>query len=258
MKKGMKRLVVFVGGAGLIGGSLIAVACGSDSTSTSGPLPTANKPDTGTPPPPPPVGPTPPPVSPDGGDGGDCSKAPKLRDNTNGFYCAFVSKDAGDDANPGADGGNNSYCTNTETCCNPRKSPAGTFPDSYCAGPTEAKGTATSGDTACSTFAAAHGFNWIGAADGGSSWECADKAGCAAGSVCCMTGTGVNVGKSTDKSIPASCGALQAYKENGTRCEVGTNCAAGEVKLCSTNDMNCGSGVCTPFAGLFRDLAYCK
>jgi hypothetical protein len=255
----MRRVFVFAGGSILVASGLFAAACGTDNGgTTSGTLPTAEAGgDRGNNPPPPP------PPSGDGGLDGqtdpDCGNAPKLRTNTTDFFCAFVAKDA---AAP--DGGDNRYCKNDEVCCNPSTKSDGTnFDPSYCtADPT--KGTvATSGDTACK--AGAPGFTYTK----GSNWECADKNNCAAGKVCCLTtggvdnngndaGGNVNIGKSTDKSIPTACNALQAFKQGGTRCA--TSCAAGtEIQLCSNSDTNCGAGqTCTAFSGFFRDLGVCR
>lgn len=247
MQQSTRRLVILVGSTLLSAGGLLLAACSSDSTSgSSGDLPTveAGKKD----------GTTSsssggPDADTDAASSADCGSAPKLRDNTNGYYCAFVPKDAGVDA---ADGGNPSYCHNNETCCSPGKDTGGGFGTTACVyDPTK------TGNTAC----AAADPTWA-ARTGNTIWECADKNNCPAGESCWMgtaldAGGTVNVGKSTDKTIPAACNALQAYKENGTHCAV--TGAAGEIKLCSSSDDNCGAGTtCTPFAGLFRDLGYCK
>lgn len=248
MQQSTRRLVILFSSTLLCAGSLLAAACSSDTTSAGGDMPTveAGKKDTG---------------SSSGSSGGsdsgdldsglaaDCSEAPQLRSNTNGFYCSFVPKDAGVDA----DGGSPSYCHDNETCCNPGKDGNGNFGTSACVYDPNKTGN-TACDDADPTWASR---------TNNSVWECADKNNCASGEVCCLTtapdaGGNVNIGKSTDKSIPAACNALQAYKAGGTKCA--TSCAAGsEIQLCSTSDDHCGAGTtCTPFAGLFRDLAYCK
>jgi hypothetical protein len=249
MQQSTRRVVILLSSTLLAAGGLLVAACSSDSSSSSsGDLPTveAGKKDTGT--------------SSSSGDidsgdldsgtAADCSTAPKLRSNTNSFYCAFVNKDAGVD---GGDGGNPSYCHNNETCCSPGKDNGGNFGDTVCVyDPNK------TGDTAC----AAADPTWAARA-GNSVWECADKNNCGASQVCCLytgqdAGGNVNIGKSTDKNIPAACGALQAFKQGGTVCKA--SCAAGtEIQMCSSSDDNCGAGTaCTPFAGLFRDLGYCK
>jgi hypothetical protein len=238
-----------MGGALLTGGAFFAVACGSDSSGGTGV--TTNPPDAkGDNNAPGPDG--------GGGDGGDdggnldCTKAPKLRTNTTDFYCAFVDKDGGTAVNPEADGGDVAYCHNDQVCCDPSTKTGANFDPSYCAH------KAGTGLAACTAGAGPLGFTWTA----GSTWECADKNNCTSGEVCCLTsadaGAPVNIGKSTDKNIPAGCNALQAFKQGGTRCAA--SCAAGtEIKLCSNSDQNCGAGTtCTPFAGFFRDLGYCR
>ncbi|MBX3186636.1 MAG: hypothetical protein KF819_06460 [Labilithrix sp.] len=244
----MGRLALFLGVTSMVGIGGVIAACGTDNGASSGGTPTLDGGrDTG----PRPDGPD---TDPDasGGDGGpdaDCSRAPRLRDNTNGFFCAFYRSDGGVDG-----GASTSNCGVTETCCNPSgKDPSGAFYPSFCA---PGKG----GDDVCSTQAAGKGSVYDG---GGSAWECNDAKNCGTGEVCCIItapnamGT-VNIGKSLDTDIPAACGALQAFKQGGTRCRA-TQCGAGEIKLCSNSDMGCGAGTtCTPFSGFFRDLGYCK
>lgn len=246
MQQSTRRMIILLGSTLLCAGGLLVAACSSDSTGSNA-LPTveAGNKETGSSS-----------GTPDGGDSGsdpDCSSAPDLRSNTNGFYCAFVPKDAGVD---GGDGGSPSYCRDNETCCSPGKDTSGNFGVTACVyDPTK------TGDTAC----AAADSTWS-ARTQNSAWECADKNNCpssdAGQQVCCLitapdAGGNVNIGKTTDKTIPAGCNALQAFKQGGTKCAA--SCAAGtEIKLCSKTDQNCGAGTCTPFQGLFRDLAYCK
>jgi hypothetical protein len=266
MRQSTRKYVMFFGATMAVAGGLFAAACGTDNGGTSsGTLPTAEGGggDRGQTPPPPGVTP---PGSGDGGDSGtnpDCSTAPQLRSNTSDFFCAFVAKDAGTD---GGDGGQSaSYCQNNEICCNPSTKTGSNFDPSYCAfDPTKGTNdTQMKAYNACAAFAPAHGFTW-GATDGGSAWECGDKNNCPSGQVCCLTGfpgaTGsnaVNIGKSTDKSIPTACNAQQAFKETGTVCK--SACTAGtEIQLCSKTD-NCGGGqTCTAFDGFFRDLGICR
>lgn len=265
MRQSTRRYVMFVGATFAVAGGLFAAACGTDNGgSSSGTLPTAEGGggDRANPPPPPPSG------GDAGGDSAtnpDCSTAPKLRTNTNDFYCAFVPKADGG-AGDGGDAGNPSFCRNTEICCNPSTKTGSNFDPSFCAtdGTKGSNDTQLKAEAVCAAAAGAHGFTW-GATDGGSAWECADKNNCPAGQVCCLTGnpgaTGsnaVNIGKSTDKTIPAACNALQAFKETGTACK--TSCAAGtEIQLCSQSDNNCGAGTtCTAFNGFFRDLGVCR
>ena len=255
MQQSTRRLILLVGSSLVCAAGMLVAACSSDSSSSSDVVPTveAGKKDgTSTPPPP---GTT------DGGDldattAADCSQAPKLRDNTNGFFCAFVARDAGQDAAADADAGNPQYCHNNEVCCNSGKDDQGNFGDSFCQFDPNKGNNPNTGGNACANHA-----GWI--PDGGSTWECADKNNCPSNQVCCLftqpgATSNVNIGKTTDKSIPASCDALQAFKQGGTRCAA--SCTAGsEIKLCSKTDDNCGAGTtCTPFRGLFRDLAYCK
>lgn len=187
----------------------------------------------------------------DSGTTADCSTAPRLRSNTNGFFCAFFSRDGG------ADAGGNRNCANDEICCNPGpKTPGGNdFPKSFCANKTAATNE-------CATQAVAQGSEWVQARS--TTWECADKNACADGESCCMytwADAGptdkVNIGVNQDQDIPKACNALQAYKVGGSRCA--SACNADEIKLCSLTDDNCtGNQKCTPFEGVFRDLGYCK
>jgi hypothetical protein len=65
-----------------------------------------------------------------------------------------------------------------------------------------------------------------------------------------MAGKTLDVGKTltTDKNHPPACGVLRAFNEGGSRCETGTTCKTGEIKLCSMSDQNCaGATTCTPF-----------
>lgn len=264
-----RKAVIFLGGALLAGGSLFAVACGTDNGNVDdSPLPTPDGSkadgkagDGGT------VDPGDSSTPPGDGGGADCGLAPKVRSNANSFYCSFV-RDGGPDS------GNPSYCDNNETCCNggcaqrDANGKCTKFGESYCIAANN-KGTAlqgaapynfgASGQTACSASS-----DWV--SDGGSTWECADKNQCGQGQVCCLfTGVGynqttdkVNIGNNLDTDIPKACGALQAFKQGGTRCAA--SCTANtEIRLCSNSDQNCGANQkCTPFEALNRDLAYCK
>ncbi len=253
MHQRVRRLVFFVGAASLVTGGLMMAACSTDNGSSSGtsgvPGFDGSKPDsrvdtdTG------PAGDS------GGGEAGgdaDCSKAPKLRDNTNGFYCAFY-RSAPDG---GADGGTTSNCDNNQICCNTgAKYPDGGFAPSFCAD--QAAAGNKGADTQCAADAVNKGSLWE--AGTGSAWECNDKVACTGTQVCCMISSSagtVNVGN--DKSFPSECNAKLAFKQNGTRCKAGPSCASNEIKLCSLSDKNCGAGsTCTPFAGFFRDLGYC-
>jgi len=252
MRERVRRFAFFMGGVSLVAGGLIIVACGTDNGGGSTPVPTVPETgakDTGT--------------GSDGSsttDGGtdsssaaDCGNAPKLRNNTNGFFCAFYRGDNGD-------GGTTSNCNNDEICCNTSAKYAdGGFAPSFCA-PESAPG-AKGGIAQCAAEATNEGSLW---ADGGSAWECNDKNACAAGQICVLItqpgATGiVNIGKSLDKDIPAECNAKQAFKQGGSRCvPTAGHPAADEIKLCSSSDQNCSAGsTCTPFEGFFRDLGYC-
>lgn len=272
----IRRLALFLGATAAFAGGMFVVACGTDNGDTND-VPTpqvdsgdnTNKKDAG--------GTkdsgnvdeedadvTDPDADTTGGDA-DCSKAPKLRDNTKGFYCSFLP--IGD---AGADGGGNTgpYCDNDETCCNPADNADKTHNTSFCA-------PEKNGAAGCKSYAEAHaadGLAWPEVPEKpGSSWECADNVACGgAGWSCCMFTSSqytdpkdsVNVGNSTDKTIPKECNAKQAFKQGGTHCVHDNACPAGdktEIKLCSLSDANCPNGTtCTPFAGFFRDLGYCR
>jgi hypothetical protein len=268
-----RKSVLFLGGALLAAGSLFAIACGTDNgTADDSPLPTpdgsrtdgrANDGGTGEPG----DGST---ATTDGSaEGADCGTAPKLRGNATSFYCAFA-RDAG------PDGGNPNFCNNDQTCCSGgclARDGAGkctSFGDSYCIKSND-KGASLSGANygASGQKACGASKDWVPGdrdASTSSTWECADKNQCGANEVCCLftgpqyngTTDRVNIGTNLDTAIPKTCGALQAFKQGGSRCA--TTCTANtEIRLCSTSDNNCGANQkCTPFEALNRDLAYCK
>ncbi|AKV03745.1 hypothetical protein AKJ09_10408 [Labilithrix luteola] len=255
----MRKLGFFVCGTALMAGGLFAAACGTDNGTTTTTVPkadgaTPNKGDGS--------------VKGDGGDvtpdddastgddgGADCSNVPKLRDTTKGFRCSFLQADGG------------AYCANDTTCCNPANAPDGGHYATYCASGTK---SSTAVGKVCQDYATKNSLDWPeDPAKPGSEWQCADKNQCGAGQVCCMyTGSQftaatdkVNIG--TDKkNYPAACNALSAYKAGGTHCVTGNQCPAGdkpEIKLCSLSDDNCATGTtCTPFAGFYRDMGYCR
>ena len=192
----------------------------------------------------------------DGVAGADCGLAPRVRSNDRGgFFCSFYSRDAA-----AGDAGGRSNCSDDETCCNPGKD-GNDFPPSFCAQTDRGDKGGDNAQAACAAQAAANGSSWVGTA---TAWECGDKNNCDNGQVCCLTTWAdagpmdkVNIGNSLDEDIPKSCGALQAFKQGGTKCAAA--CAADQIQLCSNSDQNCtGNQKCTPFSALFRDLAYCK
>jgi len=251
MRKSVRKLALVVTGASLFAVGLIVAACGTDNGTVATPTPptaesgTGKETSTGR----------------DGSvdnDGGvdaaveaDCTKAPKLRTTTAGFFCAFYRSDGGADG-----GGSTSNCANDEICCNPSgKSGADFFP-SFCA-----SASPKAGDDSCNAQAATEGSSYDG---GGSAWECADKNSCGGSGVCCMIQDPkrlpdtLNIGNfpKNDTDVPPACNAKRAYNAGGTRCR--SACNAGEIKMCSLSDDNCGGGsVCTPVQGFFRDLGYC-
>lgn len=253
-----RRLAVFVGGAllALVG---VLAACSTDNGAT--PLPGQTGTDSGHN--------TPRPDSGDGedgddastplndGGGADCGLAPRLRSNDRGgFFCSFYSRDAA-----AGDAGGRSNCADDETCCNPGRD-GKDFPSSFCAQTDRSDKGGDNGQAACAEQAEANDSKWV--ASGSSTWECGDKNNCAEDQVCCLVTwmnaeptDKVNIGNSLDEDIPKACGALQAFKQGGTKCAA--SCAADQIQLCSQSDNHCtGNQVCTPFSALFRDLAYCK
>lgn len=188
----------------------------------------------------------------------DCSSAPRLRKNDKGFFCSFFRRDGGTDSGAGP-----TACGNDETCCNPGANPGGGFPPSFCASTPRTDKGDDNAAAACAAQAEDHGSTWN--EDKSSTWECGDSNNCGAGQVCCLytwksdnPSDKVNIGKSLDDKIPAACGALQAFKQGGTRCEP-TACKPDQVQLCSLTDDNCsGNQKCTPFSALFRDLGTCR
>lgn len=259
MQQRFRRLALFVGASALVGAGLIVAACGTDNGSTPVPTPgvdgggkDSSKTDGSTTDP---DGST----DPDAANAPDCANEPKLRTNTttSGIYCAFYKRDGG-----AVEGGlGTSYCENDDTCCNPADVTAGTHELSYCA---QGKG----GDK-CAAQAAANSSVWT--ADAGSSWECSDKNSCSAGQVCCLmqdqaklaldpAKNKLNIGTfgKNNPNSPPACNGHAAYNAGGTRCTTGTTCGAGEYKLCSLSDDNCGAGTkCIAIEAFFRDLGYC-
>jgi hypothetical protein len=260
MQQRFRKLALFVGAASLTGAGLMVVACGTDNgTATPVPGVDGGNKDTGpgkdgT------VDPGQDGSTEDGGaDAADCTNNPKLRDFSNNFRCAFLDAGAGTDSGP--------ICQNAQTCCNTSDKVGTVFQPSYCA--TGVKGTTA--PTTCQTGAAAAGSTF----NKGNQWECADKNACAAGEVCCVIqdqdrlaldpNNKLNIGNTpkTDLKHPQACGVQRVYNENGSRCRAaaGGNCPAGEIKLCSLSDNNCGAGTtCTPFIDFqnFVDRGFCK
>jgi hypothetical protein len=256
MQQRTRRLAIILGGTLFASVGLVLAACSTDNGST--PLPgqtaDASRRETGT-----------------GSSGGedeqdgdaperdagadaDCRNAPRLRNNDEGFFCAFLPRDAG------AGGGSN--CGHDETCCNPAAVDGG-FPTTFCASTPRRQKGGTNGATACAAQAAAKGSTWT--AGKGTTWECGDKNNCDTGQVCCMftdpavEGDKVNIGKNLNKQIPEACDAKQAFKYGGTRCA--PDCAADEIQLCSNTDQNCQAGkTCYPFEVYpgGRNLGYCR
>lgn len=283
----MRRLAFFFGATAVITGGLFAAACGTDNgTNTEVPTPNVDSGNNATNPPKKDSGSDP---SDDGGgnnpqdDGGtepdgssaDCSKAPKLRDNTKGFRCPFIA--SGD---AGTDGGSASWtCNNDEICCMAAKNTDNTNNPSFCVKNAKSDNSTTAGAAACKAYADSHsgeGLKWPEpTTKQGTTWECLDSAACGSGSICCLYTAAeytkptdvVNAGPYNYKSpaVPKSCNAQQFYKEGGTHCVKGNACptsptvAKTEIRLCSVNDNNCPSGTtCTPIASFQKDLGYCK
>jgi hypothetical protein len=246
--QGFRKLALFVGAASLAGGGVFVVACGTDngSSTVATPQVEAGKDSSTTP------------VDSGGGtdsaapdSGVDCSKNPKLRDNTAAFRCAFLAADGGP------------TCANAETCCNTSdKTDAGAFEPAFCA-------TGKTGDTSCKAQAAAKNSTFVA----GNAWECSDNSACSAGQVCCMIQDPVrlaadpknklNIGNTpaTDKNHPPACGVQRVYNEGGSRCKAACEPAKNDILLCSQTDNSCGAGTtCTPFVDYtnFVDRAYCK
>lgn len=253
-----RRVALFIGGATLIGGGFIMVACGTDNGTTATPQldGSGGGKDTG-------GGGTDSTVPdqdgevPDG-ESADCATAPQLRSNTaaGGFFCAFYKSDGGVDG--AASLGN---CVTGQTCCNPGIADGGAFngkfPPAFCA---DTQGD----DTTCQAQAAAHGSDYQPGFFS-NAWQCNDKTACAAGEICVMYTSAyvakpsdiTNVGK--DTKAPAACNQYKAYKQGGSKCKA-PPAAANEVQLCSLSDTgNCGAGTtCQPFNGNGRDLGSCR
>lgn len=246
MHQRVRRIAFFIAASSLVSGGLIVAACSTDNGTSSGtPTPTfeAGKQETGNNE----TGPIP-----DGGTDSatdpDCAEAPRLRNNTGSFFCAFYRRDGGEAGIP------TSNCPSDETCCNPGR--AGTaFPPSFCA--TGAKGV---GEANCLAQAAANGSSW---GPDGSTWECNDKQACSGAEICCMipgpkSGTTEIAAFGKSEDVPPACNPKRAYNTAGTRCTNGAACAAGQDRLCSVADP-CPAGFdCIAIEALFRDVGYCK
>lgn len=244
-----RRYALFLSGAAFVAGGLMALACSSDSTApTAVPGVDANKNDgsvseTGT---------TDAPN--DQQTSVDCSLAPVLHDNTNGFYCSFLFRDAG------PDGASGPYCANTETCCNPAAYSDGGHAATFCA-----TGKGSNNEALCLAQAGTNNSAWpVGGKFPGVSYACNDSRNCSAGQKCCMftqadSGTDhVNIGTNLDTNIPKACDAKQAFKQGGTYCAA--TCTAGtEIQLCY-QDSECSGGTkCQPFEAFSnRELGSCR
>lgn len=249
MHQRVRRIALFIGLGSLVSGGLIIAACSTDNGSSSGtatPTFDSSKPDTTTTTD---TGPTPTDGGTDANTDPDCSEAPRLRNNTGSFFCAFYRRDGGPDAGYPA-----SNCASDETCCNPGRDGTA-FPPSFCA--TGAK----NGEAPCAAQAAANNSSWP--SDGGA-WECNDKQACGSSQICCMipawrkATTDIAPFPKTDPDVPPACNAQRAYNAGGSRCTTGTACAAGQDRLCSAADP-CPAGFdCVPIEAAFRDVGYCK
>ena len=251
MHQRVRRIAFFIGVGSLVSGGLIVAACSTDNGSSSGtatPTFDGSKPDTSSNTD---TGPNPTDGGTDSPSDPDCGEAPRLRNNTGSFFCAFYRRDGGEAGIP------TSNCPSDETCCNPGPGAGGAFPASFCA-----SGAKGAGDTNCSAQAAANGSSWP--ALDGSVWECNDKQACATGDICCMipawrkATTDIAPFPKTDPDVPPACDAKRAYNAGGSRCTTGASCAAGQDRLCSVADP-CPTGFdCVPIEALFRDVGYCK
>lgn len=185
---------------------------------------------------------------------GECKDAPKLLDTTPGFWCDFLDK------------GKGGLCQADETCCNPGRPPQTegappTYATSYCAKtPRDQKGAYPS--AACKEQAPPDEFGWVEA--GATTWECADSKQCGDGQKCCLgsvstePGKVVNLGPWRTEAVPATCDALQAYKNTGTHCA--DACPKPEIQLCDLEGKDCKEGQqCVPFHAFNRKtFGYCK
>lgn len=252
MHQRVRRIAFFIGVGSLVSGGLIVAACSTDNGSSSGtatPTFDGSKPDTSSNTD---TGPNPTDGGTDSQTDPDCGEAPRLRNNTGSFFCAFYRRDGGEAGIP------SSNCVSGDTCCNPGPNPSGgAFPASFCA--TGAKG---SGEANCAAQAAANGSSWP--ALDGSVWECNDKQACATGEICCMipawrkATTDIAAFPKTDPDVPPACDAKRAYNAGGSRCTANTACAAGQDRLCSAADPCPAGSDCVPIEALFRDVGYCK
>lgn len=242
----VRKLAWVLGGVSLIGvTSLVAVACSTSNgdDDVAPPSPEAGRTDTK--PNPTTTGSTPTDGSTPDEDGGaapDCGFAPRLR--------SPFPPDAGADASPNffcpfADGGTGSatdkrYCGGQQTCCSGQSKGGNSFDPSFC---TAAKADTCGGGTVTAPVR----------------WECGSPDTCGGGQKCCIPGTdagppAVDTEKVNGKLCPPE--FQRGFYIGGTVCR--TDCASGELQVC-TKDADCTGGKkCTAFTTNSRDLGYCK
>jgi hypothetical protein len=79
-------------------------------------------------------------------------------------------------------------------------------------------------------------------------WACEGTADCATGSICCSRGT---------PAFDPACGYYEWTGFQGTVCETGSTCGAGETQVCYLTD-TCGAGACTATFASANEIGFCK
>jgi len=246
MQVKVRKLAWVLGGLSIVGvTSLVAVACSTTNGDDAPPgvdsgradtRPTAtadgntSNPDGG------------PPVDEDGGPGPDCGFVPRLRspfppdagpDANTSFFCPF-----GDGGTGGTD---KRFCGGEQTCC--------------------AGQSAGGGGGFDTTFCTAAKADICPAGNNGPRvrWECGAPDNCGGGQKCCIPGTdagppAVDTEKVGGKTCPPD--FQRGFYIGGTICR--SDCASGELTVCS-KDADCTGGKkCVAFVTNSRDLGYCK
>ncbi len=79
-------------------------------------------------------------------------------------------------------------------------------------------------------------------------WACEGTADCATGSICCSRGT---------PAFDPACGYYEWTGFQGTVCETGSTCGAGDIQVCYLTD-TCGVGACTATFASANEIGFCK
>jgi hypothetical protein len=154
----------------------------------------------------------------DAGTDANCGSNPTLHPSTGGPGALFC---------PFFTDGGFGHCTpKTQVCCVGGKQGAA-FVDSVC------------------NAAGMQCTNGVGPKE----FDCTDQNDCGSGEVCCMTGPGPTLD---------ACGYYKATGTTGSKCELGTTCQGGELRVCESNTQCMSGQMCTPFkASIYFQFGFC-